>query len=444
MKKKLGLMLASAIVLNTLSIASFAWTSPLKKYNLYNDVTSGGNIQVNDDRERAMGDYYNNSLGKNLYGGDLKYSENENPNNIGKLDYSDSDIPENFKTKSLQNFVPTPQYTAGRNETLRQSSRNVYSDPVEPNAWEQGPSFYPNPSLDSIIEKYRRSDFAGCLQESSAYVRQHPTDTLGYYYLAMSYTKVNDKDNAVKAYERVIALNDNPMIVKYATNGRNCIMENKDEACFENVNEPEYLHPYAYIADMDLTPINPQVLIDRNLARLKYRLSPDDGTGETSDSANNSNDKDKVVLPFGKQDSELDAFINAPYGNGLSPELNAQYKQLQLKKLQETINKEEQAKNKNYNNMNDIKKFDRQKSDSETIKLAYDPSAIDMNSIVNDPQYMKQKQELDELNMLLGNDKSSESDMMDLIPYMTEKNKNLSPEVIQTLMMKSMMGSITL
>ena len=40
----------------------------------------------------------------------------------------------------------------------------------------------------------------------------------------MCYTKVNDKENAIKAYEKVISLNDNPMIVKYATNGRNCVM----------------------------------------------------------------------------------------------------------------------------------------------------------------------------------------------------------------------------
>ena len=35
--------------------------------------------------------------------------------------------------------------------------------------------------------------------------------------MAMCYTKVSDKENAIKAYEKVISLNANPMIVKYAT-----------------------------------------------------------------------------------------------------------------------------------------------------------------------------------------------------------------------------------
>lgn len=90
----------------------------------------------------------------------------------------------------------------------------------------------------------------------------------------MCYTKVNDKDNAILAYERVIMLNDNPMIVKYATNGRNCIMGNEDEKCYQNVNEPELVYPYANVVNTNLTPVDPETLVNRNLAKLKDRLSP--------------------------------------------------------------------------------------------------------------------------------------------------------------------------
>ena len=64
MKKKLGLLLATLMVLNTASIASFAMESPLKKYSLYDDVFAVP--QPADDgtgRERAMGEYYDNSRG---------------------------------------------------------------------------------------------------------------------------------------------------------------------------------------------------------------------------------------------------------------------------------------------------------------------------------------------------------------------------------------------
>lgn len=427
MKKKLGLLLAAVMVFNTVSSAAFAWESPLKKYNLYDDVTGGGS--ANDERERVMEDYNANSLragsGSTSPSQDLTFGNNNNDVNV--------DVPKS------------------RNETLRESSRNLYSEQIEATpAWEEGPSFYPNPSFDSIVEKYRRSDFAGCLQECISYVRQNPHDTLGFYYLAMCYTKVNDKDNAILAYERVIMLNDNPMIVKYATNGRNCIMGNEDEKCYQNVNEPELVYPYANVVNTNLTPVDPETLVNRNLARLKDRLSPVE-TEDAQNNPNNSKDsKDKNVkyeLPFGKQDAELDKFIEAPYGNGLSPELNKEYKQLQLRKIKETINQTESTNNKEYNNLNDIKKFDNQKSDSETIKLAYEIPSNVMEEISKDPEYIRQKQEMEELNMLLGNDRNNNNrnDMMDLLPYMSEQgDKKLSPEVIQSMMMQSIMGNLTL
>ena len=421
MKKKLGLLLAAVMVFNTISTAAFAWESPLKKYNLYDDVTGGGS--ANDERERVMDEYNANSLragnGSGSPSQDLTFADNNSNVNV--------EVPKS------------------RNETLRESSRNLYSEQIEAApAWEAGPSFYPNPSFDSIVEKYRRSDFAGCLQECISYVRQNPHDTLGFYYLAMCYTKVNDKDNAVLAYERVIMLNDNPMIVKYATNGRNCIMGNDEEKCYQNVNEPELVYPYANVVNTNLTPVDPETLVNRNLAKLKDKLAPA-STEDDNNAANNSkNSKDKKVkyeLPFGKQDSDLDKFIEAPYGNGLSPELNNEYKQLQLRKIKNTINQTESTNNKDYNNMNDIKKFDNQKSDSETIKLAYEIPSNLMDEISKDPEYIKQKQEMDELNMLLGNDRNNNNrnDMMDLLPYMSEQgDKKLSPEVIQSMMMLSL------
>ena len=430
MKKRLGLFLATLMVLSAIPTTAFAWENPLKKYNLYDDVMSAPQDNAATERERATEEFYNNSLAK-------KYSKGPSPQ---------SKKYDNISSYDLDN-LPSSEPTKTRNETLRESSRDVFSDQESTPAWLEGPSFYPNPSFDSIIEKYRRSDFAGCLQECISYVRKNPYDTLGYYYLAMAYTKCSDKDNAVRAYEKVIELNDNPMIVKYATNGRNCVLGEGDAPCYQNVNEPEYLRPYANLAELDLQPIDPQVLIDRNLARLREKLNPLEIINPNEGQNEGDENKEKVTLPFGKQDEDLDKFINAPYGNGLSPELNKQYKQLQLKKLQETINKTEESTSEDKKNRNiiDIKKFDNQKSDSETVKLAYDPSAIDMDSIMKDPEYIKQRQEFDELNMLLGNEKSKDSsDIMDLLPYMTEGDKKLSPEVIQSMMMKSMMGDITL
>lgn len=431
MKKKLGLLLAAVMVFSAIPMVGFAFESPLKKYSLYDDVFAVP--QQADDgtgRERAMGEFYENSLGKKL-------SDERSQANSSSVENVNNNIAK------LKEYKPEAVYdkTNRRNEILRKSSRNVYSDPATKPAWKEGPIFYASPTLESIIAKYKKSDFAGCKQECEAYVRQHPTDTLGYYYLAMSYTKCHDKDNAIKAYEKVIALHDNPMIVKYATNGRNCIMENSTEACFQNVNEPELIYPYAHLEVANLQPIDPQVLIDRNLSLLKLRLSPEDAVA----SGENKDNEKAVNLPFGIQDASLDAFINAPYGNGLSPAVNKEYQQLQLKKLQQTMNQSEANQVENDElEIKDIKKFDKFKTDSESIKLAYDSSSIDVESITKDPEYIKQKQEFDELRMLLGADESQKNGVTDFLPYMNESDKNVSPEVMKDIMMQSVMNSLSI
>ena len=436
MKKKLGLLLSAIMVLGAAMPIALAWENPLTKYNLYEDTRINGS---GEERETVMSEYYMNSVGNKL---------NSRSNNQKSTSYTNSNdesaypIPPSYDIEALKQQAEA-SIPKRRNEILRESSRNVYSDMEKTPAWEEGPSFYPNPTMESIIEKYRRSDFAGCMQECSAYVRKYPNDTLGFYYLAMCYTKVSDKDNAIKSYERVIELNDNPMIVKYATNGRNCVMGNEKEQCYMNVNVPELLRPYESLANIQLTPINPQILIDRNVNSLRSQLNTSTmPEGVPEQEAEGSG----IQLPFGNQDADLDAFINAPYGNGFSPELNNQYKQLQLKKIQQTINQGKDNDSDVRQHLDTIKKFDRQKSESETIKLAYDNSGFDFESLKNDPEFVRQQQEIDELNMMFGNNATSSdgNDITDLIPYMSGENKNISPEVVQTLMMKSVLGNISL
>ncbi|MBQ8668768.1 tetratricopeptide repeat protein [bacterium] len=435
MKKKIGLLLATVMVLNTMSSVALAegWKSPLSNYNLYEDTHP--TEAVDDERERVMDEYYQNSLGNSL---------NQNAPGMPEIP-TGPDL--------MQRADNAADNVKSRNQVLRESSRNVYTDPEAVPGWTDGPSFYPEPSFDSIVEKYRRSDFAGCLQECISYVREYPNDTLGYYYMAMCYSKISDKDNAIMAYEKVIELNDNPMIVKYATNGRNCVMGLESEKCFPNVNEPELIYPYKDLAiPANLTPVDPEVLVNRNLAKLKTKLSPLEAAEKEGQNANDDK-KLNITLPFGKQDAELDAFINAPYGDGFSPELKREYKQLQLRKIIDTVNTTEKAPDSEETelqedkNLEDIQKFDDKHSDSGMIKLAYAEPSKMFEELSKDPEYIRQKQEIDELQMLFGSEKSKSdsSDMMDLLPYMSEQgDKKLSPEVIQSLMMQSMMGNLTL
>ena len=424
MKKKIGLLLATVMVLNTaIASTAYGWTNPLKNYNLYEDTHPSSNDESAMERDNVMSEYYSNSL-----------------TGQDSTDYVPATVP-SYGSESESKQVEVPQR---RNDYLRESSRKVYST-GQP-GWLSEPSFYSNPTLASIKTKYHKSNFAGCLQECISYVKLHPYDTLGYYYLAMCYAKVSDKENAIRAYEKVIALNDNPMIVKYATNGRNCVMGSDDAKCYQDVNVPELIYPYADVAESvaDLTPIDPQTLVNRNLTQLQSKLSPVEKKEEDNNNPNaKDKDKKKINLPFGQQDAKLDAFINAPYGNGLSPDLNKQYQQLQLKKIQQNLNNE-QSTTDDSNVLKNIHNFDNHKTDSGEIKLAY-ATQNEMESYTKSPEYLQSQKELEELRVLFGNDnssKSSDDEMMNML--MTGNGKNLSPEVIQAMMQKSMMTDFTL
>lgn len=149
-------------------------------------------------------------------------------------------------------------------------------------------------------------------------------------------------------------------------------------------------------------------------------------------------------LPFGTQDAELDKFINAPYGNGLSPKFNNEYKQIQLRTLQKKMNAEAEEESKGGKPTGKAAPVDL--SSLETVNLAYDAnSSSEMEKLEKDPEYIRQKQEIEELNKLFGSKSNGEGDITDLLPYVTEQgDKKLSPEVIQALMMQSVMSDLTL
>lgn len=333
MKKNISLLLAAILLGGVFPNISYGFSNPLKNYDLYADTHNDSS-----PRDNTMSELY--------------YTDNAQESQ--SMNRPPKEVPTTEEGEVQQVKVQMPQR---RNSYLRESSRRVFGQGQ--GNWTKGPYFYNEPNLESIIEKYHLSNFAGCMQECEAYVKAHPSDTLGYYYLAMSYAKCDRKDDAILAYEKVISLNENPMIVKYATNGRNCVMGNEDEAkCYQNVNEPDYYYPYREMAqEIGLTPVNPQELVERNLSELSEKYS-----SATESNEGNNDNANKINLPFQNQDDSLDRFIKAPYGSGFSPELEKEYKLLQLKNIQSDINNENpNYPGKYYENIRNIKNFDSKK-----------------------------------------------------------------------------------
>lgn len=265
-------------------------------------------------------------------------------------------------------------------------------------------AYYPNATTKSIAAKYKMGNYSGCLQEIYSLLKKEPSNAIAYYYLALVNTHLNNKAEAVAAYEKVIALHPSQYLVDFATKGRDCLTDGP--AC----------HPEAQQAK-------------------KQEEQLDD----------------------------LDKFIRAPYGNGLSPELNNEIRQQQLTNIKETINKKDNLENRD---IQKIKKFDNNKSEAEeTIKIAQVSDEevlkavntlkeaglnVSVQSSESNPYaQMSQYQDprMTEMSMLLGGNNNNNNNMMNTVLPMlmtqAQKGENVDPRLMQAVMMNSMMSDFS-
>ena len=295
----------------------------------------------------------------------------------------------NIYAAGINNLQPINSPNASKeNNTAKDAASVLDKDTV----------YYPNANINSAISKYKSGNYSGCLQELFSLTKKDPSNALAYYYMAMAYTHIDMQDEAVEAYEKVIALNPNSYLVDYATKGRDCLTGGP--ACIDADAVPE------------------------------------------------------------EELTDLDKFIKAPYGNGLSPELNEQVKQKQLINIKETINKKEDLEKQD---VQKIKDFDRKHSDkssmSDNDKIAQvsDEEILQAIKTLKDAglnltvqsenPYAQMSQYQDpkmaEMSMLLGNNNNNSNNMMNMLPMLmsqSQKGENIDPRLMQAVMMNSMMA----
>lgn len=282
--------------------------------------------------------------------------------------------------------------------------------------------YYPHASLKSSISKYKRGNYTGCLQELFSLTKKQPSNAAAYYYMGLAYTRIGDTENATKAYDKAISINANPTVTSFAKRGKDCITGGS------------LCHPQTAVK--------------------------------------------KDVVP----QSDLDKFINAPYGNGLSPEVNKQIQEQNLKRFQQEMNNS--GGKVNNSQLEQIKDFDNKGSmtgtgdriaytentsaqsnqpSKEEILQAIDTlkkagltlnvspevtnSQTDFAKASTDPDVLAKNAEYEQLNMLMGNNNgnNNNSNMMSMLPYLMNKdgsaNRNINPQLIQTMLTSSMMNS---
>lgn len=305
-------------------------------------------------------------------------------------------------SRGVDNLEPINNNSSSRSSSAQDNNGSSQDDKKGPALnLDKNTVYYPNATIKSAVAKYKMGNYSGCLQELFSLTKKDPSNALAYYYMAMAYTHIDMKDEAVEAYERVISLSPNEYLVQYATKGRDCLTDGP--AC----------HPV---------------------------------------------EEKKPVEEL----DDLDKFIRAPYGNGLSPELNQEIKQKQLINIKETINQKEELEHKDIQR---IKDFDNNKTlkdvDNEKIAQVSDQDVLNAIKTLKDAgltisvqsenpyaQMMQyQNPQMAEMSMLLGNNNNNNGNsMMNMLPMLmsqAQKGENIDPRVMQAMMMNSMMADFS-
>lgn len=267
------------------------------------------------------------------------------------------------------------------------------------------------------IKKYKMRNYTGCLQDCQAIVQRDPSNALAYYYMGMAYAQAGMKDAAVNSYARVLALNPNPRLLEYATTGKRCL------------ETPDKCHP-----------------------------------SDTSQ----------------QDQSALDKFIASPTVDGLSSNVRKGVQQRSLEAIKNEINSDKEIdsydlKKLNQNDDNVLKQDKIANDNSAAPKNA--PQETSQNAPTNDEivaalKVLKragladnsqtamnnpyaqaanyQNPEQAQLNMLMGAEGKSQNNdaMMNMLPFMLAQNKNgngnnnYSPQMMQAVIMNSMMSNM--
>ncbi len=79
------------------------------------------------------------------------------------------------------------------------------------------------PQISAAINMYKHKNYTECLQVMHEAVQKDPSNVLAYYYIAISQARLGDTSKAEEAYQRVIDLNSSTQLTNYSKNGLECL-----------------------------------------------------------------------------------------------------------------------------------------------------------------------------------------------------------------------------
>lgn len=249
------------------------------------------------------------------------------------------------------------------------------------------------------IRKYKKGNYTGCLQDCQWIASTHPSNSLAYYYMAMSYVQAGKKDEAIKAYDKVLKHKISPKLSEYATTGKRCL-ETPDEC----------------------------------------RLKTDTAISDTP---------------------ELDALIASPTKGALSDTVQKDFTQRQLNGILNKMNSGKELDEYNFRNFKDFSK-QRSKIETNEKLAQAKPSEEEIAAalkVLNDAGISTNTQnimqssstmnpEMAQLNALMnnGNSSNNNNELLNMMPAMvTQNNGNnaqYTPQMMQAVILNSMMSNM--
>ena len=235
-------------------------------------------------------------------------------------------------------------------------------------------------SVSDGIEAYKNGNYDSCITIMTNITKTDPTSVIGYYYLALAYTKKGNNSLALENYSRVINLNSDSTLTALARRGKSNIIPKKEVV----VSPPE---PSIEEAEEDYNPIlNDSALNNKPTPQEEKEENKTKAVIKASDYAQKTNNNSPVYDP--NREPTNDEIVNA------------------IRILQKAGLLQNGAMNMN---------------GGMTPAMPMDSRTQQMNSM-----------------MMMMNNGNNNNNMMQMMPYMNNGGK-VDPQLMQMMLMQQMM-----
>lgn len=306
--------------------------------------------------------------------------------------------------------------------------------------------------VQPAIKKYKAGNYTGCLQDCQSIIQKYPSNSIAYYYMAMSYAQAGKKNEAINAYSKVLSLNPNSKLMEYATAGKRCLeFPDGYNSNINSISTPET----SIRQNINSSP-NVKPNLNQNI-KPKQALYP-----LPSPSSNPNSSVSPFPLPSSGSNNipsatDLDKFIARPPADGLSNTVRNDLEQKRLQRLKDDINNN--INNDNFRKINDASGQSTIEKQSEALsEKPTNEKIAEALKILNEAGISPYPQTNDynnpqaaQLAMLMnGNKNVDESNsMLNMLPFMfsqdkNTQNNNYNPQLMQAVIMNSMMSNLNL